>query len=276
MILTGRKALLATMVVTWLAFLALPATAHEYVPEEAGYVESARDLSPVWIFRDAAGAVDDLEKFVIEDNDVRGYRRGMEEIEMLFRGEKYPDGTLELSRVITYRAIQAAISRLWPEDVPAKEDFEVVTADPSSSTRGVFEYMTGAVSRRAFELEIPPGTGTGNLTPGNYAYRFTNSDTGEELRTRVLEEVWSGGFFELGEKVIAGTATPREQSEYDAMWDEVRGVFLTTGDLDELFFLDEEEEAVPVWPIVFSLGLFGLVAGTTIYSIAKGRVRNEY
>lgn len=275
----GRKAGIAAVFIAALAclpVLILAAPASAYVPEDATEVMEAEDLNPIWVFHGDAEEIEDLEKFVIEDNDVRGFAKGMKEIELVIDGERYPSGNLELEKVITYRAIQVAISRLWPEDVPAREDFEVVTADPSEFTRGIFEYVTRAVSRDAFELDLPEGSGGEALTAENYRYGFTNTDSGDEFETHVLQEVWPEDIFELREKVVNGDATPSERAEFDGKWEEVRETFLTAEQPGDLFYIEEEEEDTPVWPIIFTFGLFGLVAVTTVYSLAKGRVREEY
>jgi hypothetical protein len=269
----------AALVITALACLAISMVAvpaFAYVPEDTVEVEEAEDLTAIWMWHGDAELIDDLEKFVIEDNDVRGYAKGMEEIVMVIDGKKYPSGELELEKVITYRAIQAAVSQLWPEDVPVREDFEVVTGDPSTFASGIFEYVTRAVSRDAFELELPEGTSEKKLTAGNYVYKFTNTDSEEEFETYVLEEVWPEDFFELREKVIEGDATSSEIAEFDKKWEEVRETFLTAEEPGDLFFIEEEKETTPAWPIVFTFGLFGLVAVTTVYSVARGKVRGEY
>ncbi len=274
-----KNAAAAALTIALMALLALlvPASpASAYTPADAPDVKEAEDLKPVWIFHGGAEAIGDLEKFEIEDNDVRGYRKGMKEIEMVIGDQGYPSGELELSKVITFRAIQAAISQLWPEDVPAREDFEVVTSDPSPHTKGIFEYVTRAVSRDAFRLEAPAGASEKSLGPREYRYKFTNTDTEEEFETHVLEEVFPEGYFELRAKVAGGKATESEKEEFDAMWVKVRDRFLTAEDARELFYIEEEKSTAPVWPIIFTFGLFGLVAGTTVYSMARGRVREEY
>lgn len=276
----GRKARVTAIALVALGCLVAPSVAtgaaDGYVPGDAARVETAEDLTPIWIFHGDAEGAGDLEKFVIEDNDVRGFAKGMTDIELTLDGRKYPDGGLDLSKVITYRAIQTGMSRLWPEDVPVREDLAVETWDPSGSTRGTLEYVTRAVSRGAFELAQPGENGTveERFSPGNYRYVFENTATDERFETHVLEGVWPQGFFSLAEKVLNGEAGETQRAEFDAMWEEVRETFLT-GQPEDLFYMEEEEnEAMPVWPIVFTFGLLGLVAGTTCYSIARGRAHN--
>lgn len=269
---SGSKSSIKFIAVTFLACLVLltmVAPAAAYVPAGAPDVEEAEDLMGIWFFH----GDEELEKFEIADNDVRGYKPGFEDFEIRFKGEIYPDGKLDLSKVITYRAIQAAVSQLWPEDVPVREEFEVTCADPSKHTEGIFEYITRATSRDAFELDAPRGTSEKNLILENYTYNFVNTDTGDEFETHVVEGVFPDGFFEMREKVMSGEATEYEENRFDTQWEEVTDKFLTTEEPGDLFEIEEEEEdPTPAWPIIFTFGLLGLVTTTTIYSFVRGRV----
>ena len=74
----------------------------------------------------------------------------------------------------------------------------------------------------------------------------------------------------MGSKVKSFEASVEEEYEYREQWEDVRELFLTE-DTDALFDLEDEEEPVPVWPLVFSLGLLFAVAGTTIYGAVRGK-----
>jgi hypothetical protein len=276
-----RKALSAALTCAALFALLLsraPAAPAD-VPPGAGEAEEAEDLEPIWLF-DEQG---ELLKFAIEDNDVRGYFKGNVPMEMLIDGEKYPDGELDLDEVIAFRAVQLGISRLWSEDIPERANLAVSWTNPSPEMEGIMEYMTACVSRGAYAVDVPPGTGVEDLTLANYGFTFADieecedavgeeeDEDGSEFETRVLEEVFPEGFFTLRSEVMLFEAGAEEERLYREQWEEVRGFFLAE-DADALFELEEEEEeSVPVWPIVFSLGLLFAVAGTTIYGAARGK-----
>ena len=271
-------ALVGAALLVLLTFQAPPLQAG--VPPGAGEVEEAEDLEPIWLF-DEYG---ELLKFEIIDNDVRGFRKGDVPIEMVIDGVGYPDGELDLDEVIAFRTLQLGIAQIWPEDIPDREKLAVAWTNPSPVMEGIMEYMTACATRDACDIDVPPGTGVEDLGLESYCFVFTDieededegeagadeEDDGGEFETRVLEEAFPEDFFELREKVVSFEASVAEDNEYLEEWQEVRELFLT-GDADALFDLEDEEESVPVWPLVFSLGLLFAVAGTTIYGAVRGK-----
>jgi hypothetical protein len=256
--------------------LALPALAD--VPPGASDVEEAEDLDPIWIF-DEEG---ELLKFEIADNDVRGYSKGNVPIEMTIDGERYPDGELTLDEVIAFRAVHLGIFQLWPEDIPDRENLAVAWTNPSPGMEGIMEYITACVSRDAYDIDVPAGTSVDELALESYSFGFANIEESEEedgeeedeedteFETQVLEEVFPKDFFELRSEILLFQASVQEDNRYREEWEEVRELFLTE-DADALFEVEEEEESVPVWPLIFSLSLLFAVAGTTIYGVARGK-----
>ena len=259
--------LLASLV---MPLAAIPAQAH--VPSGAGEVGET-ELTPIWIYA-GAEELENLQKFVIEDNDVRGYKFGMEpivvelELETDVKKHTCPDGELCVCEACVFRVMKLAISRLWPEDVPNQADFKITWTHPTPGHEKTFKYITGGAAEY-HNIEVP-GTSKKKLTLANYEYTFTNTATGETFETRVREGVFDG-FFELRTKVKMGQATEAEKAEFESQFIEVREKFLTL-EAGELFVVEEEEEEpTPVWPIVFTLGLTVVVIGTTVYSIVRGR-----
>ncbi|MCK4581236.1 MAG: hypothetical protein KAU10_07780, partial [Dehalococcoidia bacterium] len=169
--------------------LAVPVRAD--VPLGAEEVEET-DLNPIWIYSEAE-QLENLQKFVIEDNDVRGYKYGMEPIEDEFEidGKAYqcPDGELGIGEVCVYRVMQLAIPQLWPieEELPIQGDIEITWTHPCPGHEKAFRYITGDAA--VYHKDIPAGTSKMNLTLDNYKYTFVRTDTGDEFTTRVLEGV---------------------------------------------------------------------------------------
>ena len=112
-------------------------------------------------------------------------------------------------------------------------------------------------------------------------------DEGEplEFETQALEAAFSGEsftadeFFQMrNEWVQAGKPAEGDNGigdEFAPMYDEVRDNFLTMN-ADELFDVEEEEEEVPLWPVIFSVAFGLVVIGTTIYSVATGKAGEEH
>ena len=251
--------------------LSLSAASYVFAHVPAGAKEvKETELSPIWIY----GKNEELRKFVIRENDLRGYGWGMKPLEMSFklgkREIKCSDGKLCVCEACVYRVMQLAISQLSPDEVPQASNFEIHFSHPCPGHEAAFRYITEGVAE--YHKEIPEGTSLKHLTLENYKYKFVRKDTGDVFETQVLEGVFPKDFFELREKVKASQATPEERKEFLKQWEEVRDKFLTA-DLSELFAFEEEEEEeeVPVWPVTFALIVFVGTVGTTLYSVMRAR-----
>jgi len=260
---------LAFIIALVASLLAIPAHAH--APSGASGTVNEVDLLPIWIFDEN----EKLYKFVVEEDDLRGYSKGNELIEIVFDGQAIPDGSLSVCEILTFRVLQLAFSQLWPNDVPNLADFAVRYGDPGEGSKATFEYITSAFSRGKADVELTEGVTKKSFDLDVMWYEFTNLDTEESFRTRVLEGVFPDSFFELRTKVEMDEATEAEKAEFASQWKEVRDNFLTW-EPDALFELEEEEkEPAPIWSIVFALGLTTVVVGTTVYSLVTGRSRRE-
>lgn len=257
--------MLALTLVMAAALLAVPAYAH--APSGASGSVEETELMPIWIF-DEDG---ELYKFAVEEDDLVGYSRGMERIEIEVDSISIPDGSLSVCEVLTFRVLQLAFSQLWPEDVPNMADFAVKYGHPSKGSKATFEYVTQAFTRGAAEVELAEGVTKENFDLDVFWYKITNMDTGESFETRVLEGIFPDGFFELRTKVKTENATAAEEADFAQQWEEVRDKFLTL-ESDELFDVEEEEEeSPPYWPIVFTLGLTVVLLGTIVVSLTGRR-----
>ncbi|GAI42288.1 unnamed protein product, partial [marine sediment metagenome] len=201
------------------SLLTIPAYAH--APSGASEVDET-DLLPLWIYDED----EQLHKFVIEDNDLRGYSKGKEPIEIKVDGEDVPDGSLSICEVVVYRVLQLAFSQLWPDDVPNAGDFAVTYHHPGNDHKAAIEYIAQAFSRGDAEVELAPGVDETNFDLDAYRYTFTNKDTGETFETWVLEGVFPDGFFELRTKVKTDEATEAEKAEFLRQWEETRDKLL--------------------------------------------------
>jgi len=263
---------LASILAVVVALLATPVLAQ--APPGASEVaeDQVEDLVPIWIFDED----EELHKFVIEENELRGYSKGMELIERDCLGVHMPRGSLPLGDVIAYRALQVAFEQLWPEDVPNLTDFAVTYKNPDKDQQVALEYVTQAFSRGEGNVDPDPGVTPDNFGADSYQYVFTNLDSEETFETHVLGEVFPNDFFDLWMKVKAGTATDAEKAAYLEEFEEVRSTFLGAEGLDELFEVEAEDEPVPYWQVVFTLGLFGFTIVGTGYSYLTRRRRQTW
>ena len=249
-------------------------TASAHAPDDVGRVEEA-GLLPIWIF-DQEDELDQLHKFVIEDNDLRGYSKGMveEKVEFQLGGETYraPDGSLAVCEAVVYRVIQLAISQLWPEGVPVRADFGATWRHPDTGHEGTFRYILGDAA--TLNKDIVDGTTDKDFTLDAYQYSFTNLDTGDTFEARVKDGVFPDGFFELRTKVKTEQAAEAEEARFSQMWERARDSFIEMED-DQLFDFDEEEEQekMPIGQMAFAFGLLATVLGATVYSFVSGRAR---
>ena len=253
----------ALAVIVSIAASLLTISAYTHVPSGASGSVDKADLLPIWIFDEN----EELYKFQIEEDDLRGYSKGNVLIEITVDDRDIPDGSLSACEVLTFRVLQLAFSQLWLEEVPNLADFAVRYGHPSEGSKATFEYITSAFSRGKADVELTEGVTKKSFDLDVMWYEFTNLDTEESFRTRVLEGVFPDGFFELRTKVKMGEATEAEKAKFAFQWEEVRDNFLTW-EPDKLFELEEEEkEPAPIWSLVFALGLTAVVLGTTIYSM---------
>ena len=263
-----KKAVIASVLCVLVLFLSA-SYAFAHVPPGAKEVKET-ELLPIWIY----GKDGELRKFVIRENDLRGYGWGMEPLEMSFKlGKKEikcPDGKLTICEACVYRVMQLAISRLFPEEVPMASEFEIHFSHPCPGHEAAFRYITEGTAR--YYKEVPEGTSIKHLTLENYRYKFVRKDTGEVFETRLLKGVFPEDFFVLRERVKTGKATPEEKRRFLKEWEGVRDKFLTA-DLSELFAFEEEEEGeeVPILPVAFAIIVFVMAIGTTLYSVIRGR-----
>ena len=268
-----------------------------------GSVEDPEDLSPIWLYGEE-GDLESLRKFVIEDDDLRGYEwkeaeEGGEPIESEYEIDgimlSAPDGSLCICEACIYRVLQVALSELWPDEVPVQAAFDITWTHPGACHEKTFKYITGDAGQ--YHADVPADTDRQNLSLENYRYTFVaiDSDTGEaleddegeplEFETQTLEAAFSGEGFtadeffqKRNEWVQVGKPSEGDGGlgdEFAPMYNEVRDNFLTM-EPDELFDVEEEEEEVPLWPVIFSVAFGLVVVGTTVYSVATGKAGEEH
>jgi len=117
-------------------------------------------------------------------------------------------------RVATFRVCQEAFNLLWEDEIPQRDDTYIISSHPSKGHKEAFDYITGAVSRGDYELDIPEGTSIENLTMENYTYGFLKKPTDQLIKLHMNAEVFPASFLEFRNWIRpikkAGGATPAQ------------------------------------------------------------------
>ncbi len=123
--------------------------------------------------------------------------------------------------IIAFRAAQLAIKELWGDEIPARGDFEIISANPTPGSKDTYEFITRIITRengKDFKLDLPEGTDIQNLSARNLVTTFIRKSTGERIVIKVKPKVFPnvpGGFFPLRKKVkFNGKATPEEKKRF--------------------------------------------------------------
>lgn len=177
-------------------------------------VEIEDKLSPISIYDE-----EDLLKISIEDVGK-------------YHGDMDPCG------IVGFRATQIAISQLWKDKIPRREDFKIISAFPGKGSQDAFEFITRAKTRKDFTLELPEGTSLANISMDNWVFTFIRKSTSKQIKIWLKEEVFSKGseeFFRLRKKVkFEKTATPKEKEAFKSAKQELKKALMSLP-LDKLF-----------------------------------------
>ena len=145
--------------------------------------------------------------------------------------------------VFSFRATQLAISQLWKDEIPERGDFEIISTCPFPCSQASFEFLTRAVTREGgknFKIELPKGTDIKNITKDNFVFIIIRKSTGDSIKIRLREELFSERFFQLRKKKIEGRATPEEIKELKSIKQEFTHTFMNLP-MDRLFESEKED-----------------------------------
>jgi len=146
--------------------------------------------------------------------------------------------------VVAFRATQLAISQIWGEEIPRREDFEIISAHPGQGSQDVFEFICRAKTRGAFILALPRGTDKENLTMENWVFTFIRKSTNERVKVRVKKEMFPGGateFFDLRKKVeFKRTATTEKKETFASAMQKLTKLFISLP-VNKLFVFEKKK-----------------------------------
>ena len=140
-------------------------------------------------------------------------------------------GDVCLCLTLAFRAIQFAVLQLWPDEIPKRGDFKIISACPTPGSKDCFEFITRVITREKgndFKLELPTRNDIENMANDNFAFLFIRKSTNDSIRIRTREGLFPNGFFKLRNIVKYGkTATREEEDNFWAIKRELKQKFMT-------------------------------------------------
>jgi formylmethanofuran dehydrogenase subunit E len=139
--------------------------------------------------------------------------------------------------VIAFRATQLAISELWKDEIPKREDFKIINSLPTHGAEDTFEFITRVKRRKDFEIKLPEGTSNLITSEENYSFVFMRKSTGKKIIIKVKKEIFqkiSGSFFSIRTKIKLKTVTDEEKKEFKLAKHKLKDIFINSP-IDELF-----------------------------------------
>ncbi len=146
-----------------------------------------------------------------------------------------------------FRAAEAAITELWGEEIPRREDIKIVTSLPTSGSMHAFQYITGTgpdmdtATRGEFSIVLPDGRDVANLSNKNiktmskdnslenFVFTIHRRSTGESILISMSDGIFPDDYFDLRKKVNFNIPEPPDDEELDRFkseWEDVRDAFL--------------------------------------------------
>ncbi len=138
--------------------------------------------------------------------------------------------------VIGYRAVQAAILKLWGNETPYRSDFKIISRCPTWGPQDAFEFITRAKTKRKgdFRTELPEGTDIKNVRADNFVFIIIRKSTQEALNISVKKSVFPKGFFRMRAKMKHGKPSSQEKEQFKRMEQKLRYKFMNLP-LEDLF-----------------------------------------
>lgn len=181
-----------------------------------------------------------------------------------------------------FRAAQLGISKIWGDEIPARDDIVIISKLPTPGSRDCFWYVTGTgpgietKTKGEFKIVLPDGTEVTNMsnknlkklsknnTLNNFVFTICRKSTNECFDAVVKDDVFPADFFELRRKVKFGNATSEERALFKSEWEKVRDAFLTKPDWELFEGIEKpKEDLTSVLILSILLGACAAVAWYT-------------
>ena len=145
--------------------------------------------------------------------------------------------------VVAFRAIKLAISELWGNEIPRRDDFKIISSLPTDGSEDTFEFVTRVKRRKDFSYDLPEETNRLRTSAQNYSFVIIRKSNGRQIKIRVKEEIFqkiNDNFFDLKTKRKLKKATAEEEKIFDMERLKLKEYFINLP-VDKLFEVVEEE-----------------------------------
>lgn len=245
------KALVAVLVLFGL-LAAVAVLTGAKAPEEAEF--EPKDIVIEDNGEEIAISIDDVGEYAMEEIEGEiGSIPQTEHMEMFYSG--------------AFRAASLAISEVWENEVPSRDDIRIVSSLPEPGSALCFQYITGMgpsmedmkVGEGEFEIVDVENLSIGhlhelseNITADDWVFVISNISSGENYKVTVKKDVFSEDLFELRKKVVFDqTASDIEKDKFKLGWTGARDAFREAEENYELF--EGFEEPPPSSSVVIIL-----------------------
>ncbi|MCD6412603.1 MAG: hypothetical protein J7L54_00445 [Elusimicrobia bacterium] len=132
--------------------------------------------------------------------------------------------------VVSFRAMKLAISKLWEDEIPDREDFKIISSLPSDGSEDTFEFITRVKKRGDFSFDLPQGTSKLKTSGKNYSFVFIRKSTDKRIKISVKKRVFQeidDRFFEIRKKIKLQKATKKEEKIFRLEKSKLKYVFMS-------------------------------------------------
>ena len=139
--------------------------------------------------------------------------------------------------VVCFRATQLAISELWKDEIPDREDFKIISSLPSDGSEDTFEFITRVKRRKDFSFDLPEGTSKLKTSEKNYSFVFIRKSNDKRIKVSVKKEVFQeidDRFFEIRTNRKLKKATEKQEKIFKLEKSKLKYVFMNLS-INELF-----------------------------------------
>ena len=127
-------------------------------------------------------------------------------------------GSLALMAVgVGFRALQAGFRELFGDDIPERKDISIVSGHAGPGFRDVFEFVTRAVTRGAYQVDVHyPVSQFDPHRPQSYAFVISTAD-GKAVEVSLRDGFLPQVFYDLLKKGRENTLTEQEHEQLDQL-----------------------------------------------------------
>ncbi len=131
--------------------------------------------------------------------------------------------------VVAFRATQLAISELWKNEIPQRENFKIISSLPTAGSEDTFEFITRVKRRKDFSYDLPEKTSNLITSEQNYSFVFVKKSTGKQIKVLVKKEIFqeiNSNFFDIRTKIKLKKATQKDKKKFKLIKQKLKNIFM--------------------------------------------------